>query len=120
MRRRYADAQGTLKTDTARRALLDRIQQLAFAVTETTLYLDGHPYNRRALAYYGRVKRELDEATGEYELNYGPLSGMSEGGDERTGWRWVTQAWPWALGYPETSDRPEWNENLTPAAPEDN
>ena len=35
-----------------RERLLRRIQAEDFAVYETVLYLDGHPKNRQALAYY--------------------------------------------------------------------
>ena len=113
--RRNQDSRGLRHTDAEQRILLDRIQALSFAVEETRLFLDGHPYNRMALAYYGKIKNELDAAMGEYAMKYGPLTGMDVGGDEQRGWLWSLQSWPWQLSYPEESDRPDLNEDRRPA-----
>lgn len=80
--------------------LLNRIRALAFATHEVALYLDTHPNHRNALAYYSRMKNELDAATGEYEMTYGPLSQLSPMTNEENGWLWVKQPWPWQLSYP--------------------
>ena len=63
-----------------------------------------------ALAYYTKMKNELDALTGEYEMKYGPLSGLGIGGCEQHGWQWVKQPWPWELNYPEGGDHPELND----------
>ncbi len=73
--------------------LMKRIQTLAFAVHETVLYLDGHPSDRAALAYYNKQKKLLHEAVSEYENNFGPLTQYGVTGDER--WTWIKGPWPW-------------------------
>ena len=80
--------------------LLNRIQALSFATLEVALYLDTHPNHRNALAYYNRLKNELDAVTGEYEMTYGPLSQSSPVAHEENGWLWVKQPWPWQADYP--------------------
>ncbi|MBO5790756.1 MAG: spore coat protein CotJB [Clostridia bacterium] len=80
--------------------LLNRIRALSFATLEVALYLDTHPNHRNALAYYNRLKNELDAVTGEYEMTYGPLSQSSPMTNEENGWLWVKQPWPWELSYP--------------------
>ena len=80
--------------------LLSRIRALSFATLEVALYLDTHPNHRTAIAYYNRLKNELDAATGEYEMTYGPLSQASPWTAEENGWLWVKQPWPWELSYP--------------------
>ena len=112
--RRMRDTEGKRRTDKEQRELLDRIQALSFAVEETRQFLDGHPYNRMGLAYYGKIKNELDAAMGEYALRYGPLSGLDIGGNEQQGWLWGLQPWPWQAAFPEESDRPDLNEELRP------
>ena len=97
------------KSNKQQRELLDKITALSFAVLEASLYLDGHPNNRMALAYYKKLKMELEEATKLYENQFGPLSNLSIGGNETVGWLWTKQPWPWELNYPETSDRPEFS-----------
>lgn len=79
--------------------LMNRINALAFALFETVLYLDGHPTDSNALAYFKDTKAELDRAKAEYEKNYGPLTSDSGAGMQNASeWLWVTQPWPWQRG----------------------
>ncbi len=76
-----------------------RLQELSFALKETELFLDGHPENRRALAYYAEQKAEYDVLKAEYEATYAPITpGAGEGDAE---WRWVRSPWPWEYGFPD-------------------
>ena len=104
--RRYQTIKPEKQSNMEQRKLLDKITGLSFAVLEASLYLDGHPNNRMALAYYTKLKMELDEATKLYESKFGPLSNHSTGGNETKGWLWTKQPWPWELNFPESSDEP--------------
>ncbi len=73
--------------------LLRRIQAEDFALYETVLYLDGHPHNKRALAYYNKHRDIVKALRAEYENNYGPLNIYGNTGD--CDWHWVEKPWPW-------------------------
>ena len=73
--------------------LMRQIQTLAFAAHEAALYLDGHPTDRKALAYFNMQNEKLREATAEYENNFGPLTANGFNGDDR--WTWTDGPWPW-------------------------
>ena len=79
-----------------------RLQELSFALKETELFLDGHPYNRRALAYYAEQKAEYDLLLAEYEKTYAPITAGADEND--TVWRWVRTPWPWEYGFPDGGD----------------
>ena len=111
--KRYRDF-GAKDKNPLQRGMMDKIQSLSFAVLETVLYLDGHPNDRMALAYYTKVKQELDQVSKEYETLFTPLSGMGNGGSEREGWQWVKQPWPWEVNFPETGDNGDVNPAPTP------
>ena len=72
--------------------LLEKIQALSFAKTETELYLDAHPEASAALEYYRDLIKRLATVTEIYEEKYGPLTAMMAAGDT---WRWVEGKWPW-------------------------
>ena len=51
-----------MKQETSKKAILEEITQVGFAVDEMTLYLDTHPYETEAidyLTYYDRRKNQL-------------------------------------------------------------
>ena len=73
--------------------LMKTIQTLAFSAHETALYLDGHPDDRRAIAYFNEQNEKLQNAKATYEQNYGPLTANGFDGDD--GWTWIKGPWPW-------------------------
>ena len=75
-----------------RDTLAAKIKALAFAKTETELFLDTHPDSRPALAYYHEIVEKLEELTMEYTDKYGPLTASGSSGET---WRWITGPWPW-------------------------
>ena len=77
----------------SRSRLMRQIQTLAFAAHETALYLDGHPDDRRAVAYYNMQNEKLADAVAEFERNYGPLTANGFDGDGS--WTWIRGPWPW-------------------------
>lgn len=56
-----------------RNALLNRINEASFAVNDVTLYLDTHPTDEQALAYFEQVMKERKQALQEFESKYEPL-----------------------------------------------
>jgi hypothetical protein len=76
-------------------ALLGKIQELAFAKTETELYLDGHPGCVAALEYYKQIVEELRGLMDEYEGTVGTIRAENEMGGT---WSWVNKPWPWQIG----------------------
>lgn len=79
----------------SKESLLKRIQALAFAKTETELYLDAHPDCTAALEYYRDIVRELRERMDEYEGAVGTIRQENENGER---WSWVNKPWPWQRG----------------------
>ena len=73
--------------------LLGEIRALSFALVETNLYLDSYPEEREALAYFCKLRRELNEKTAAYEAAYGPLTVM--GATAEGSWDWIKTPWPW-------------------------
>ena len=55
-----------------RRQLMNRINQASFAVDEVKLYLDTHPCDTEALAYFHEMSRKRNQALKEYAAAYGP------------------------------------------------
>ena len=74
-------------------SLLNKIRARSFALTETSLYLDGHPSCQRAIEYYKKTSEELELLTAEYEESFGALThkNATKGG----AWTWVDSPWPW-------------------------
>ena len=78
-----------------RERMLRTIQELEFTAIDLQLFLDTHPENRRALADFINISRQLQEAKGQYERAYGPLIGFGYGLEElECGYRWLDY-WPW-------------------------
>lgn len=73
--------------------LLRRIQICDFVLFEAHLFLDTHPTDRDALAYYSKYLDLRSKAMEEYLKRFGPISaGQYDGGPV---WRWVENPWPW-------------------------
>ena len=70
------------------------LQALSFVLTELGLYLDTHPDDAEALAYFKEHDRIYREAVEEYSRNYGPLT-LSHAHHCGSYWNWVNQPWPW-------------------------
>ena len=73
--------------------LMKQIQSYGFAVNEAVLYLDTHPNDKTALAYYDKYRRLLREAIRGYEARYGAL--RADHVNTEDGWDWVREPWPW-------------------------
>ena len=80
---------------TDREKMLKQLQMYHFAVIDASLFLDTHPKDKEALAYFNRVKRLADGAREEFERKYGPVRQENTG--ESNEWRWATERWPWEV-----------------------
>ena len=76
-----------------RERLLRRIQEEDFVVYETVLYLDGHPRNKIALAFYDKHRAIAKGLRDEYEGKYGPITIYAN--NDMNDWHWIDRPWPW-------------------------
>jgi len=77
---------------TDKNTLLKRIMTADFAIHETALFLDAHPNNKKALAYYNKMRELRQELMAEYNEKHGPLTYFEVRGDA---WSWIDTPWPW-------------------------
>ena len=78
--------------------MLKRVMELEFTAVDLNLFLDTHPNDRKALAYFEKIVVELRKATKVYEEKYGPLTycGVTP---NKNYWQWVEEPWPWEIEY---------------------
>ncbi|MEF9853684.1 MAG: spore coat protein CotJB [Hydrogenoanaerobacterium sp.] len=75
------------------KVLMNRLKVCDFVMLETGLFLDSHPQNQEALAFYKKHNEMFAAAKAEYIKNYGPLMANDyTGGDS---WNWIDSPWPW-------------------------
>lgn len=77
---------------------MQTINEVSFAVNDIALYLDTHPDDENALAYYREKVMVRNEALREYASHYGPLTIDTANDDCSRQWNWVMQPWPWEGG----------------------
>ena len=75
--------------------LLQKVYETGFALDDATLYLDTHPADSQAMAYYQYVRKANQDAVTAYEQAYGPLmiNQVNSGS-----WTWTSNPWPWEGG----------------------
>lgn len=76
-------------------ALMKTINEVSFAVNDILLYLDTHPEDEEALAYFQEKVMARNKALKEYAENYGPLTIDTADDRQSCQWDWVMQPWPW-------------------------
>ena len=57
-----------------RRELLNYINEISFAVDDTKLFLDTHPWDQNVLLFFNECSRKRNEALRDYASAYGPLT----------------------------------------------
>ena len=72
---------------------LREIQELDFALQDTTLFLDLNPNDEKAREYYRCTKRKLTMATQRFEREHGLLTNRSMFSDDYGSY--VASPWPW-------------------------
>ena len=73
---------------------MNRINQASFAVDDVKLYLDTHPCDQEALAYFHEMCRARGQALKEYAAAYGPLTADTADASCADRWNWVSEPWP--------------------------
>ena len=73
-------------------ALLRRVMMVDFAIHEAALFLDTHPENKKALAYYHKMREMRQVLMAEFNEKHGPLTKGDVKGDT---WSWIDTPWPW-------------------------
>lgn len=71
------------------------INETSFAVDDILLFLDTHPQDQEALAYFYEVSSARNEAMKKYAQAYGPLTIDTADDHASTSWQWVQQPFPW-------------------------
>ncbi len=79
-----------------RAQLLKRLQAADFAAHDTALYLNTHPNDTKALAFYHKAKDEACQLREQYTAIFGPLRPEDVTG--KTHWDWINEPWPWERG----------------------
>ena len=82
---------------TARENLMNRINEVSFAVNDILLYLDTHPSDPAALQYFQEYTQLRKQALQDYAAMYGPLT-VDLAIGSRGKWNWIQQPWPWEGG----------------------
>lgn len=77
-----------------REQLFRWISLTKFACVDSSLYLDTHPCDVEAIAYFKEHVHLYNEALAEYSKTYGPLT-LAHAHHCDTYWDWVNQPWPW-------------------------
>lgn len=76
----------------SRQAMLKELMAAEFTCHEMGLFLDTHPEDERAAAYFDTMLQRARALHQQYESQYGPL----HWGDFADGhWRWLDGPWPW-------------------------
>lgn len=76
-----------------RECILRQLAAYDFAQVELNLFLDTHPYNKKALSEFNKVNQKAQELRNLYETEFGPLTTSAAG--NRESWTWVNSPWPW-------------------------
>lgn len=76
--------------------LFNYINEISFSLNDTVLFLDSHPCDEDALAYYQSLKEMRNKALKQYTKLYGPLLNDDVTADNE--WQWVMTPWPWEGG----------------------
>lgn len=86
------------QTKPSRIQLLDYINEVSFAVNDITLFLDTHPCDQDAMAYFYKYSCLRNQAMEEYARLYGPLTIDTVNETQSNTWQWNLQPWPWEGG----------------------
>lgn len=78
--------------------MLNYINSVSLALQDTVLFLDTHPNNAEALAYFDECSKMRNEALAEYAKKYGPILVDDVTMSEVDYWNWINQPWPWEEG----------------------
>lgn len=75
--------------------LLNRLNEVSFAVNDIHLFLDTHPCDEKALAFFQEVSEERNRLLKEYASSFGPLTIDTAACSREDMWNWTIQPFPW-------------------------
>ncbi len=81
-----------------RKELLQWINVVSFAVDDVKLFLDTHPNDENALAYFREYSNLRNQALKEYAKHFGPLTLDTAVASISDRWNWINEPWPWQEG----------------------
>ena len=81
----------------SRQELMSEIQQLDFAATELTLFLDTHPNDEDALSMFVKVASALKSLKHDYATKYGPIYVTDSSDNAPFDWVAPANNWPWQI-----------------------
>ncbi len=70
-------------------------QAMSFSAWELRLYLDTHPDDMQALELYKRYCAAMECPS--YACTFTPEGWNADCEDNRSGWSWINNPWPWEL-----------------------
>ena len=73
-----------------KKALLREIRVCTFALIEAKLFLDSHPDDRQAIAFYRKHRETLRQLENKWENCTGEMFNKNA-----SRWTWVDTPWPW-------------------------
>ncbi len=74
--------------------LLNSISRVSFVMDELRLFLDTHPDNEEAVAYFNEMQKKRTALVAEYTRQYGNLTSYCPNAKAAT-WVWNCQPMPW-------------------------
>lgn len=77
------------------RRLMQQIYEAGFVIDDVLLYLDTHPCDEEALAYYESFRKLYAKLVKDYTIHFGPL--RVDQVDVSDHWAWVKTPWPWEM-----------------------
>jgi len=82
----------------SRKEMLNMIDEISFSLIDTQLYLDTHPCDTDAIAYFEECSRIRNQALRDYANCFGPLTIDTVTSACNDRWSWVNEPWPWQEG----------------------
>ena len=79
-----------------RQNLLMEVTKAGFALDDAQLFLDTHPCDSGALAYFKQMSEAYKEAVKNYSDQCGPLTAALN--SDTSYWSWISDPWPWEGG----------------------
>lgn len=75
--------------------IIKNVYEIGFVLTEVMMYLDTHPTDSEALAYYAEMKEQYKMCTRRYNELCGPLTMLDVKDDNY--WTWIAKPMPWEM-----------------------
>ncbi|NMA87145.1 MAG: spore coat protein CotJB [Tissierellia bacterium] len=82
--------------DREQKILLKEIMEISFVLVETSLYLNTHPDDQRALNLHNTYSQKYSELITQYESRYGLITNTGISGYP---WNYINEPWPWEINF---------------------